>query len=83
MVDFGSAECKIVHWLKRVDSARRLFLVDIDEEILLRNRTIIRPLNYEYIFCRPTPLTISMLHGSAGDLDSRLVGCQAASLVEM
>ena len=83
MVDFGSAECKIVHWLKRVDSARRLFLVDIDEEVLLSHRAIIKPLTFEYLFCRPTPLTIAVLQGSAGDLDRRVVGCQAASLVEM
>ena len=74
MVDFGSAKCKIVHWLKRVDSARRLFLVDIDA---------IKPLTFEYPFRRLTPLTISVLQGSAGDLDRRVVGCQAASLVEM
>ena len=83
MVDFGSAECKIVQWLKCVDSARRLFLVDIDEEVLLSHRAAIKHLTFEYPFRRLTPLTISVLQGSAGDLDRRVVGCQAASLVEM
>ena len=82
-MDFGSAQCRIFNWLKEVNTLTRIFLVDVDETVLNTNKNKIKPVVFDYVFPRSVPLTVSVLHGSAGDLDSRVLRCQAASLVEM
>ena len=83
VVDFGSAELKIFRYLKDILVLNQIFLVDIDADVLQGNHNTIKPLTLEFIFPRPSPLNVKVMCGSAGDLDSRLVGCEAATLVEM
>ncbi|XP_025112495.1 small RNA 2'-O-methyltransferase-like isoform X2 [Pomacea canaliculata] len=83
VVDFGSAECKIVHWLKRVETVEKICLVDVDTSILQANAHIIQPLIWECAIPRSCPLTITVLAGSADVVDSRIMGCEAATLIEV
>ncbi|XP_076454570.1 small RNA 2'-O-methyltransferase-like [Babylonia areolata] len=83
VVDFGCAECKIIYFLKNVESMRRIALVDADLTVLKGGCKFVQPSVFEHVIPRPTPLRVSLFHGSAGDLDSRVAGVQAASLVEL
>ncbi|XP_070175620.1 small RNA 2'-O-methyltransferase-like [Littorina saxatilis] len=83
MVDFGSNDCKITRWLKDVETLTNLSLVDIDGETLRSSINMVKPLNCEFIIRRQYPLTVKVLEGNAGELDGRVAGCQAASLVEV
>jgi hypothetical protein len=83
VVDFGSAELKIFRWLKDVESVERMALVDVDSNVLESNKNVVKPLILDNTYPRSTPLTIAVLAGSAGDLDRRIVGYQAATLVEL
>ncbi|KAL8567054.1 hypothetical protein ACOMHN_027483 [Nucella lapillus] len=84
VVDFGSSTCSLFRYLKSEGTGLiRVALVDLDKRVLEENTRAVRPLIAEHIMLRRIPLTVSMYHGNAGELDSRLAGFQAASLVEV
>ncbi|KAK7504473.1 hypothetical protein BaRGS_00004339 [Batillaria attramentaria] len=83
VVDFGCAECKFVRWLKELNTVEHIWLVDVDGSVLRTSTMLIRPLTYEYLVRRQQPLTITMLQGSAADLDCQLIGCEAVTMVEV
>ncbi|KAL4218725.1 Small RNA 2'-O-methyltransferase [Mactra antiquata] len=83
VVDFGSAECKISRFLVQIKTLENLDLVDLDGNLLQCKGHAIRPLSCDYLDRRDLPLHIRMFHGSVTDLDKRLIGCDAVSMVEL
>lgn len=83
VVDFGTSECKIVWWFKALECIEHVWLVDVDGKTLKANVARIHPLITDFLIRRNRPLTITALHGSAAHIDRRIIGCQAATLVEV
>lgn len=60
----GCAECKLLTALKKEDYVEELVGVDIDSVILKAKAHTLRPLTYDYLHPRPTPLHIALMHGA-------------------
>ncbi|XP_056012354.1 small RNA 2'-O-methyltransferase-like isoform X2 [Ostrea edulis] len=82
VVDFGCSECGIVRFYREVPTLRKVQLVDIDRETLEFHKNCIKPHASDYIFKRKNPLSIEIYEGSAVNLDQRVTGCDAVSMVE-
>uniref|UniRef100_K1QRK6 Small RNA 2'-O-methyltransferase n=1 Tax=Magallana gigas TaxID=29159 RepID=K1QRK6_MAGGI len=82
VADLGCSECGIVRFYREVPSLHKIQLVDIDQPTLEFNKNLIKPRPSDYIFKRENPLSIEIYEGSATDLDQRIIGCDAVSMVE-
>lgn len=83
VADLGCSECGIVRFYREVPSLHKIQLVDIDRPMLEFNINLIKPRPSDYIFKRENPLSIEIYEGSATDLDQRIIGCDAVSMVEL
>ena len=83
VVDLGCSECGIVRFYREVPSIQKIQLVDIDRSTLEAHKNYIKPRPCDYIFKRDNPLSIEIFEGSATDVDQRIMGCDAISMVEL
>lgn len=83
VADLGCSECGIVRFYREVPSLHKIQLVDIDRPTLEFNKNLIKPRPSDYIFKRENTLSIEIYEGSATDLDQRIIGCDAVSMVEL
>jgi hypothetical protein len=72
-----------VRFYREVPTLQRIQLVDLDRETLDFHKHCIKPYASDYIFKRNHPLSIEIFEGSAVDLDQRVTGCDAVSMVEL
>nr|XP_022324036.1 small RNA 2'-O-methyltransferase-like isoform X1 [Crassostrea virginica] len=82
VVDLGCSECGIVRFYREVPSIQKIQLIDIDRSTLEAHKNYIKPRPCDYIFKRDNPLSIEIFEGSATDVDQRIMGCDAISMVE-
>lgn len=82
VADLGCSECGIIRFYREVPSLHKIQLVDIDRPTLEFNKYLIKPRPSDYIFKRENPLSIEIYEGNATDLDHRIIGCDAVSMVE-
>ncbi|XP_046570549.1 small RNA 2'-O-methyltransferase-like isoform X1 [Haliotis rubra] len=82
VADIGCGECRMVTLLKTVPCMESISLVDLDKRLLESKKDCIRPLIFDYLHQREKPLCVRLFHGDATELDSRLQGCQAVTMVE-
>ncbi|XP_041370773.1 small RNA 2'-O-methyltransferase-like [Gigantopelta aegis] len=83
VVDFGSAQCKIITLLKTVPSLENIALVDKNGNLLNANKWNTTPLIGDYLHPRTNPLTVHLFEGCATMLDERIVGYEAATMIEL
>ncbi|KAK3791483.1 hypothetical protein RRG08_055509 [Elysia crispata] len=83
VVDFGCAECGFLKLLPTAPCVRKAALVDIDRPLLYARRKQIHPQLHHYIQRRLNPLHVSLFCGSAEDMDKRIQGFEAATLIEV
>lgn len=83
VIDFGCSECNFIRLLTTVPSIEQIAFVDVDKNVLISKKTCIFPEHRHYIFKRSLPLHVSMYAGSAEDVDLRLVGFEAITMIEL
>ncbi|KAH9499655.1 Small RNA 2'-O-methyltransferase [Bulinus truncatus] len=83
VIDFGCAECNFIKHLSSVPSLEAVALVDINRQLLITNKKNIAPELRHFIFKRNRPLHVSLMAGSAGDLDSRCLDYEAVTMTQI
>ena len=83
MADFGSAECKIITYLKNTTCLEEIDAVDIDESVLRGATYCCKPLTTDYLQPRSTPLTIKLWAGDVTQFDRRFFKVKAVTMVEV
>ncbi|GFR91705.1 small RNA 2'-O-methyltransferase-like [Elysia marginata] len=83
VVDFGCSECGFLKLLPTAPCVEKVALVDIDRSVLVARKRQIYPELHHYLQRRSNPLHVSLYCGSAEDLDTRLQGFDAATLIEV
>ncbi|XP_014284423.1 uncharacterized protein Hen1 [Halyomorpha halys] len=83
IVDLGCSEISFFTHIKGLESIEEYIGVDIDEATLLRHSCRAKPLNYDYLSRRCSPLKVSIFHGSATEPDVRLKYTNAVVAIEL
>ncbi|XP_017108196.2 small RNA 2'-O-methyltransferase [Drosophila bipectinata] len=83
VVEFGCAEMRFFQLLRRIETIENITMVDIDEEILMKNVTCINPLVADYIRHRLGPLHVEILKGSVADASEQLLNTDAVIALEL
>ncbi|XP_059151442.1 small RNA 2'-O-methyltransferase-like isoform X2 [Physella acuta] len=83
VIDFGCSECNFIRLLTTVPSLEQIAFIDVDKNLLNSKKSCILPEHRHYIFKRSLPLHASIYAGSAEDVDFRVVGYEAITMIEL
>lgn len=84
IVEFGSAELKFFVYMKNgLKRARRIDLVDIDEELVTRFKTRINPLMAEHLRKREYPMKVNVWAGDIAISNPNFTDVDAVVAIEL
>ncbi|XP_077500858.1 hen1 methyltransferase [Amblyomma americanum] len=83
VVDFGCSNGQFFKHVKHIQHLRQFVGVDISYSVLEDAFQVARPLAWECIYKRDRKLSIQLLRGSVSSHDSRLVGFDAVTCIEL
>lgn len=83
VADFGIAECKFLLLLRNLECLEEINGIDINRQMLEQHSYLARPLPTTYIQKRERPLRVRLFGGSVTDVDSRLLGADCVTMIEL
>lgn len=83
VADFGIAECKFLLLLRNLECLEEINGIDINRQLLEQHAYLARPLTTSYIQKRERPLRVRLFGGSVTDVDSRLLGVDCVTMIEL
>ncbi|XP_017069405.1 small RNA 2'-O-methyltransferase [Drosophila eugracilis] len=83
VVEFGCAEMRLFHLMRRIENIENILLVDIDEPLLRRHLCSINPLVSDYVRRRACPLNVQVLQGSVADSSEELRNTDVVIALEL
>lgn len=83
VVDFGCSNGQFFKYVKQIQHLRQFIGVDVSYGVLEDAFQAARPLAWECIYKRDRTLTIQFLRGNISSQDSRLIGFDAVTCIEL
>lgn len=83
IADFGCAEGKFLRFLKKLSNVEEISCIDCNDYCLEQCIYESRPLAWDFIFGRSKELNINVYKGSVAQTDSRLIGYDAITCIEL
>lgn len=83
VVEFGCAELAMFPYFKQVSHITKVFMVDIDFNLVDYYSCRTAPLTCDYLTPRENPLHVEVMCGSVADCDARMQGANAVVCIEL
>ncbi|KAK0159614.1 hypothetical protein PV327_010710 [Microctonus hyperodae] len=83
VVDFGCSELGFFNHLKNTPGIEEIICVDIDTEVLEKNKNKIQPLTADYLHVKDHPLNVYIYKGSVTHPDKHLENTDAIICIEL